>query len=235
MEHRLTMKVGQIVLLSIMIRFISVAQEPQVGPSESFAPPPLEQRIPLFKVTDADFFDALAVLSLNHIDGLHLGVEEIPREHLSDLPDMRIRFSLNLQHYTLGDILDTLCQSDNRYRWSIDKSTIDLFPSDGYKTKNLLNLHIDRIDLNEIRDPEEALTPLAKSFPLEQIGYGEIGGKNTYEHPWTATFQNLTVREFANRITEHLGRQTIWVWQGGNDGRLFAFAKRGLKPRSNSD
>jgi hypothetical protein len=218
-----------------MVRLTCFGQESETHPAESFAPPPLEQRIPVFEVTDADFFDAIAVLSLKHIDGLHLGVEEIAREHLSDLPDGRTRFSLRLENYTLRDIVNTLCQSDNRYTWSIDQSTIDLFPSDGYHAKNLLSLHIDRIELDKISDPEEALTPLAKTFPLEQIGYAEVGGSNNYANSWTAIFEDLTVRQFVNRITEHLGSHTIWLWQGSNEERMFAFSNRGIQARRSSD
>jgi hypothetical protein len=92
-----------------------------------------------------------------------------------------------------------------------------------------LNLRIDKIIVNGIPDPDQALTPLSKLFPEQQVGYAGSGlGENTYAEPWTAVFDHLTVRQFIDRIAEHMGPRTSWVWQGGKNERMFTFLKGGF-------
>jgi hypothetical protein len=93
-----------------------------------------------------------------------------------------------------------------------------------------LNLRIPRIAVNGIVNPDQALTPLSKLFPQQQVGYFGPGlGDNTYAKAWTTALENLTVRQFINRIAEHMGPQTVWVWEGGEGERMFTFFKGGFR------
>ena len=69
---------------------------------------------------------------------------------------------------------------------------------------------------------------LLKLFPQQQIGYAGTGANAAYAKPWTTVFEHLTVRQFVNRILEHVGPHTSWVWQGGENERMFAFLKDGF-------
>jgi hypothetical protein len=202
--------------------------------TESVAKSPLEVRIRVFDVTDAILRDGLSELSLKNIQGLHLGLEEIIRVKMEDDPrDLTAHFSLHLQDKSVRQILDALCESDRRYAWSEDGATINISPRATNRDPSyLLNLRIDRIAINGIPDPDQGLTPLSRLFPNQQVGYFGPGlGDNTYAEPWTAVFEHLTVRQFINRMAEHMGTQTSWVWQGGKDERMFTFLKGGFHTR----
>src|SRR5579864_5081298 len=180
--------------------------------SESY-PKPLDARLEHFDLDDAIFGDGISELSLRNIEGLHLGFEEVIREKIQDNPRaVSPHFSLHLRNKTVREVLDELCRSDLRYAWSEDGSTINIYPRATERDEShLLNLRIDRITVNNIPDPDQALTPLSKLFPGQQIGYFGPGlGSNTYAERWTMTFEDLTVRQFIDRLAEHIGPQTSW-------------------------
>jgi len=188
------------------------------------------------EVTDYDFADGALLDGVAELSGtpnlqMHLGVEEILRARLATPRDRTVRFALHLEHKKVRDILDALCQNDPRYTWAADGSTINIYPK-AHTTDSsyFLNFMIERIRLTNVPDPDQALTPLSELFP-GVVGYMQTGGDNTYEAPWTVTFGHLTVRQFANRIAEHAGSQTSWVWQGGKDAQVFTFVRGGFHTR----
>ena len=191
----------------------------------------LEATIEHFDVEDAILRDGLSALSLRNVEGLHLGFEEIIRDRIQDDPRASApHFSLHLESSTVREILDALCKSDPRYTWSEDGGSINVYPRAlRDDTSYLFNLRIGRIVISGIPDPDQALTPLSRLFPEQQIGYFGPGlGDNSYREPWTAVFERLTVRQFIDRIAEHMGPQTSWVWEGGRNERMFTFLKGGF-------
>jgi len=194
-------------------------------------PRPKDVKIERFDLSDAILRDGVSELSLERIDGLHLGFEEIIRSNIQDDPwIITPHFSLHLRNKSVGEILDALCASDLRYIWSEDGDTINVYPrAINSDPSYLLNLRIDGIVLEDKPDPDQALTPLSKLFPAQQVGYFGPGlGDNTYPQLWTTTFEDLTVRQFVNRIAEHMGLRTAWIWQGGKGERMFTFVKGGF-------
>ena len=116
-----------IVLTVAMLCAIATAQvEPDVNPV-------LDHRVGVFELTDATVIDGFSKLSAEPISGLHLGVEEILRAGWSDMPTAPVKFSLKLQNATVRGILDALCERDNRYQWSADEATINVFPRDSLR------------------------------------------------------------------------------------------------------
>lgn len=191
---------------------------------------PLNARIDHFDITDGVMRDALSELSTKLINHIHLGFEEITRNKIQDDPRASgPHFSLHVKDRTVAELLDKFCKLDSRYIWSADGITINIYPRDANDKSYLMNLWIRKIDIKDVPDPNQALTPLAKLFPQQQIGYIGIGvANNTYPAPWTARFEQLTVRQFINRITEHIGPETSWIWQGGQHERLFTFLEGGF-------
>jgi len=88
----------------------------------------LEEKIQHFQLKNVSLLDALAELSSRSIAELHLGIEEVARERLSDPRDKSVSFSLDLKDKTFREILDALCSSDARYAWSLDGSSINVYP-----------------------------------------------------------------------------------------------------------
>ena len=102
--------------ISMLLGLASFGQQPHSAQTpDAVAKPPLDQTIRHFELKDAALIDGLAELSSNPDVGLHLGVEEILRERLSDPRDRSVQFSLRLENKTVQEILDTLCQYDARY------------------------------------------------------------------------------------------------------------------------
>jgi hypothetical protein len=86
--------------------------------------------------------------------------------------------------------------------------------------------------LVKIQDPDQALTVLSRQYPDEQVGYMQAGGNISYTEAWTVSFEGLTVRQFVNRLAEHIGPESSWVWQGGRDERMFTFNRGGFQTRT---
>jgi hypothetical protein len=182
----------------------------------------LNYRVAHFDLTNSTLFEGLSKLSLEPIDGLHLGIELVLRENFSEPLDRSIQFSLSLQDTTVLDIVDTLCQFDSRYTWSTDGLSINVFPRETIGNSSyLLNRDLEEITLKNLTAPYEALTPLAKLLPGEQIGYAGIGLVGSHSEPWSAVFDHVTVRQLMNRISEHFGPRGGWIWRGSRDQRFF--------------
>ena len=196
--------------------------------------PPLDETVPEFTLKDAIFVDGVSALSLKA--RAHIGLEEIIREKIMDPKDRRIQFSLHLENKSVREILDTLCQSDARYMWSVDGETINIYPRTASGDSSyLFNLALDEVKLDAVTDPDHALIPLARKLRNQQIGYMGVGlGDDEYPSPWTTSFENLSVRQFTNRIAEHMGEHTSWIWQGGRDERMFTFLKGGFYSESDT-
>jgi hypothetical protein len=192
----------------------------------------LNQIVKRFELRNESFVEGIARLTQLSND-LHLGLEEIPRSKISDPPDVSIRFSLKLENKTVQHILDTLCKLDRRYTWSQDESTVNIYPRSTIEDSTyFLNRRIKSVTLKDIPDAYEALTPLSKLVPGQQVGYMSVGGNRGYASPWTVTFNEITVRQFINRITEHVGPKSSWTYQGSKQERFFAFFDSGLKSRT---
>ena len=195
--------------------------------------PLLDETVPDFTLKDAIFVDGISALSLKV--RAHIGLEEIIREKIMDPRDRRIQFSLHLENKSVREILDTLCQSDARYMWSVDGETINIYPrTSSGDSSYLFNLALDEVKLEAVTDPDHALNPLVRKLHNQQIGHMGVGGDDEYPSPWTMSFENLSIRQFTNRIAEHMGEHTTWIWQGGREERMFTFMKGGFHTESST-
>jgi hypothetical protein len=197
------------------------------GPSST---PGLSYKVGHFDLADATLLDALSKLSFEPITGLHLGIEEIIRGKGSEPTDRSVRFSLNLHDVTVRDILDALCKSDDRYTWSADGPSVNVYPRQIIgNSSDLLNRELGSIAFKNINGPSDALTTLMKLLPDEQLGYAGIGVNNDYPRPWSAVFNRLTVRQLMNRLSEHSGPRGGWIWSGSIGQRFFAYFEHGFR------
>jgi hypothetical protein len=191
----------------------------------------LDYRVALFQLKDVGFVDAVAELSLQPVGDLHLGMEEVLREGVTDPQPQNPRFSPVLRNSTVREILNVLCGYDNRYTWAQDGETINIYPKatadDG---SYLLNRRLEHIAVSGILSPEGGLTFLDKQLPppREQLAYAGAGGDSSFSLAWNQVFEGLTVRQFINRLSEHMGPHTSWVFYGSRQERLFTFRKGGF-------
>jgi hypothetical protein len=225
------MKVASsVALLLILFAAANKGQTGSVPTDDSPTTPALSHIVAHFDMKDATLVDALSKLSLEPIAGLHLGIEEIIRENGSEVEDRSGRFSLTLRDENVRDILDTLCNSDNRYTWSTDGSSVNVYPREIIgNTSYLLNRKLDSIALENIHGPSDALNTLVRLLPGEQLGVAQVGLYNGYPESWTASFSHLTVRQLMNRLSEHNGPRGGWIWSGFVGQRFFAYFERGFQ------
>jgi hypothetical protein len=217
-------------LVGPLFVFLSLLSLGQATPQQGHAlpaTPPLDRRVHRFELKDAIFRDGVAELTSIPSAELHIGFEEILRDKIQHDPNTENpHFSLHLENQTVRTILDTLCSSDARYTWSTDGLSINLYPRATVETSSyFFNRKLEHISLTDVPDPAQALTPLSKQIPDEQVGYSQAGGDLAYSEPWTVALEHLTVRQFVNRIVEHMGHRSSWIWQGGLDERMFTFVK----------
>jgi hypothetical protein len=221
--------------LAVLLLFLTVYHHGQlalIGTEDFPNAPALNIRVAHFDLTDATLVDAMSKLSDEPIAGLHLGIEEIIQYKSSGPKDRSTRFSLNLHDVAVREIIDALCKSDRRYTWSVDGSSVNVYPRETVGDSSyLLNRELDSIALKNINGPSDALTTLHKLIQSEQIGYAGLGMgvNNDYPEPWNAVFNNLTVRQLMNRLSEHNGPRGGWVWNGSKGQQFFAFFERGFK------
>jgi hypothetical protein len=209
--------------------FAATIEENRTENDNAISSAALKHEVAQFNLRDATLIEGLSQLSSEPISDLHLGVEELLRQNFSEPPDRSIRFSLSLEHKTVRDIIEALCQRDSRYTWSCDGSSINVYPQqiDG-NPRYLLNRDLQQIALTNISDPYEALTVLEHLVPGEQLGDAGIGGDCRYSTPWSAVFGPLTVRQLMNRLAENLGARGGWIWSGSKDQRFFFFFRLGF-------
>jgi hypothetical protein len=218
--------------LVTVLTVCSYGQATSVRSDDFPSTPALNNKVAQFDVTDAAIIDALSKLSDESIPGLHLGIEEIIRDKTSEPTDRSVRFSLHLHDVTVRDILETLCKSDRRYMWSVDGSTVNLYPRETVGNSSyLLNRELDSIALKNMSRPSDVLTSLMKLLPDEQLGVAGIGiGIDiAYPQPWSAVFRHLTVRQLMNRVSEHSSPRGGWIWSGSTGQRFFAYFEHGFK------
>lgn len=190
--------------------------------------PPLESVLPHFELQDATLVDGLSKLSILSVPNLHLGLEEI----LDNPIDRKstVKFSLTLDNATVREVLNELCKHDNRYAWAVDGRTVNIYPvATANDNAYLANLHIDHIEFNNITHPEQAVEKLLDVVQNQQLGYAGAGAAATYTNPWTARFENLTVRQYINRIAERVEPNGGWILRGAVDNRFFGFFPRSFK------
>ena len=214
-------------LISLLLCVEGLGQAPRGDQSAAtLATPPLDGRVAEFEFKDSTLIDGIAELSSKPIGGLHLGIEQILREKMSDPEDQSVQFSLHLENKTVREALDTLCGLDTRYTWSTDGPSINIYPRATIGDYSyLLNLQLERITLTDIPDPDKVFAPLYILLPKEQLGYFQLGGDIGYAKPWSVTFEHLTVRQLINRVAEHLGPRSSWIFHGSKDERLLTFQK----------
>jgi hypothetical protein len=217
-------------LLVLTVR--NSGQATSVRTADSPSTPALTLKVAQYDVTDLAIIDALSKLSDEPIAGLHLGIEEIIQDKFSEPMDRSVRFSLHLHDASVRAIIDALCDSDRRYMWSVDGSTVNFYPRKTVGDSSyLLNREVDSIALKDLNRPSDVLTSLMKLLPDEQLGVAEIGiGMDpVYPQPWSVLFTHITVRQLMNRVSEHAGPRGGWIWNGSKGQRFFAYFERSFK------
>jgi hypothetical protein len=221
------------VILIILGLFLVLTATAQQFPERPSAVSPLDARMSNFRLDDKPILTAVKTLDRESL-GIDFGFEEVLTRKVSDPEVPPVKVTLRLENPSTREILDALCAADPRYTWSIDGLTVNVFPiSTVNDSKYLLNRKLARFHFTRIAEIDLGLLAIAQQLPgpMEEIAHAQVGGDASYPpEPWTATFENLTVRQAVNRLVEHMGKSSSWIFGGSDEFRWFAFYRGGFHP-----
>lgn len=191
----------------------------------------LAAKVPAFQIRNQTLLDGILQLARGPAP-FGFGFERPLRAKSAAPPVPPPRLSLRLAGRTVRQILDALCQADPRFTWSIDGTTVNVFPrgTTGDATY-LLNRRIKNFVLRDATNVDDGLLAISRELPppTEQIAHVQAGGSDPYpQKPWTVTFRRLTVRQIVNRLAAHGGACAFWTFGGSADFRFFGFFNTNL-------
>ncbi len=221
MNRSIDFRIGLTAVL-VCISFYAAAQTPTRSVD---ADNPLRQPVQLLELHNEYF--AAGVARLNTLTtGVGFSIE-FPATPGTSPPPPDPKFSAEIHQVNLGEALDWLCKLDPRFTWSLDGTTINIFPRETEKDY-LLNRKISIQFTSMVKADDvvsKVITPVSRSGE-SFISWSSAG---SFSKPWTATFQDITVRAALNRIAQQLGPGYGWVVDGSRQVRFYSF-HMGLKP-----
>ncbi|HXE91722.1 MAG TPA: hypothetical protein VNK82_12255 [Terriglobales bacterium] len=176
---------------------------------------------------DETVFDAVAKLS--HAYRFAVSIEyPLTSTTTRTLPPSP-RFTARVEDKTLREVLDWLFTLDSRYTWSRDLVMVNVLPRS--KTGDqlyLLNRRLALVSFQDVPDAEKAVFAVLRLVPdkKENPAVLQLGHKPTFGAPWTATFEEMTVREAFNRIAQQLGPSYGWQYTGTEEFQLITFHEK---------
>jgi hypothetical protein len=196
---------------------IDLAQDSSKGAEKD----PFDQKVTVVELRDETIFDAIG--RLNQSYDVAISIEGI-------LPDQGVvtnpKFRGEIENRTLGEALTWLCTLDGRYTWTRDGTMANLFPTKFRDDPHyFFNRSLPILKFQDARQSGEAAIDVVHQLgdPAEHLIFLGIGGTQAFPKPWTATFNDITVRQALNRIAQQLGPTCGWQIGGTTNARLIMF------------
>jgi hypothetical protein len=191
----------------------------------------LDTVVPVFQLENETFVKALWKLAKGPAP-FAFGFEDVLGRKIADPKPPDPAFNSELGNKTVRQILDTLCQLDGRFQWSVDNTVVNVYPRAVVNDPNyLLNRTLGNFELKNATDVQYGLLAIVRQLPPpeEQIAQAQAGGADPYPpDPWSVTYHNVTVRQVINRLALHGGPCGIWLFKGADDFRAFGFFNTNL-------
>jgi hypothetical protein len=189
---------------------------------------PVDQVVGVLELHDQTLLDGLA--KLNAVTDLGYSVELILKEQISSPDVVNPKFTGRIENATLRNALDWLVQLDGRYSWSVGEDMINIFARDtGYASRSyLFDRKLAKIRYERVKTSDEAVFSTVSQLPgpLEQIAFIQAGGSPKFPKPWTAQYDDISVRQAFNMIARQLGKGWGWTLFGSRDFRVVMFHQR---------
>lgn len=184
----------------------------------------LELSVPALELRNETIFDGVAKLS--HFASLAVSEEIILKPKLKDKPVPEFRFTAEIHNRTVRESLDWLTHLDNRYAWSTDGKTVNIFPRATLGDPDyLMNKEVEHIEYHEVMAPETAMFKALKSLggSHEQLAFMATGGNTNYSVPLTNVFSHVSFRDLLNALARQIGPGYGWTLGGSRDFRIVTF------------
>jgi hypothetical protein len=129
---------------------------------------------------------------------------------------------------SLRETMDRLCQLDSTFAWKQIGDTANVFPRAlENDARYFPNLKISNLTFDASTDAEQAVfTVAAAAHGDNQIAVLQTGISINFARPWTASFQNISVREALDKIARQLGPTYGWQFGGSAEFRVITFHER---------
>jgi hypothetical protein len=188
----------------------------------------LDNKMGDFSLDDKSLLDGVQILSKTN-KRISIGFEKILTPKVADAEVPYPKVTVRLKNATTREALNALCAADPRFTWSLDGLTVNIFPRITVTdSKYLLKRKLPKFRLTAITDIDHGLFAIPEQLPgpVEQIAHSQIGGDDSYPtEPWSASFEDITVRQAVNRLAEHMGNSSSWIFRSRDT------EKRNYQPR----
>jgi hypothetical protein len=155
-----------------------------------------QQSVAGVSVNNQDIIDGVAMLS--HNVGLAVSVEHELGATTSGAAPQPNTFTATIGPGTVSEILDGLCALDPTFAWERDGNMVNVMPRALLSERDyFLNRNVNELVFRDIRDAQEALFKTVSELPppKEQVAIMEVGVSLAFARPWSATLQNISIRE----------------------------------------
>jgi len=194
---------------------------------------PLDQRIETVSLDNEYLIEGLAKLNLQ-TKGVGFSIEFLPGT-VNSPPPPDPRFTARINHVTVKEVLDWLCDLDPRYAWRRDGQTVNIVPRDKLNDPNyLFNRKLPKLTFADSVSADDTLQPILQPVSQDGESVVQLSGIGNFSKPWSATFENITVRAALNRVAENLGVGHGWMVTGNDKTRLISFYEQ-LLTKAESD
>lgn len=183
------------------------------------SPDLLEQKIGRIVLANEFFVDGLAKINMQ-AHGVGFSIEFLP----GSPPPPDSRFTADKGPGILKDALDWLCGLDPRYTWKLKKRTVNIIPRDRLSDpKYLFNRKLPALRFVDLRSANDTLDKIFRPVARQGESVISLGDAGSFSKSWTATFENITVRDALDAVAEHLGEGHGWIVYGDDNTRLINF------------
>ncbi|MCI0746301.1 MAG: hypothetical protein L0Y58_12930 [Verrucomicrobia subdivision 3 bacterium] len=204
-----------------------IAQNETAGRADLYT-----QIVPALELNDEDIFQSFA--KLDQMGFAKFSLERLLKPKLASPLPPDPKFYARIEGETLQEVLDWLCSLDPRYAWMKGARLVHIVPRAIRDDPHcLLNRRIPIVEFKNESDGGNAALAAIRHLPgpIQQIALLQAGGSVSFAKPWTATLQDITVREAFELIAAQIGPDVGWQLTGSEDFRLMMF-HHSLVPRS---
>jgi len=230
---------SNIASLLVLLLFLIIGLFSDASSLAQVAPPfPVTKHVFLdtvvaeFELHDQTLVDAVWKLARSPAS-FAFGFESPLKARLSD-PDPNVPIlNVSFKNKSVREILDLLCEADQRFTWSADGNTVNIYPRNTVGVSSyLLNRKLANFELRNATDVQDGLLAIVHQLPppTEQIANAQVGGDDPYpKQPWNVKYNGLTVRQIVNRLALRGGPCGAWIFGGSNNFRAFGFFNTNLQ------
>jgi hypothetical protein len=223
--------------LTAALIVLSFGRAAEVSGQETPAPTNVfQQSVAGLSLNNQDIIDGVAMLS--HNVGLAVSVEHELGATTSGAAPQPNTFTAAIGPGTVSEILDGLCALDPTFAWQKDGNMVNMMPRALVSERDyFLNRNVNELVFRDIRDAQEALFKTVGGLPppKEQVAIMEVGVSLAFARPWSATFQNISIREALDQIARQLGPTFGWQLTGAKNFRIITFHQQLMPKPSRSE